>query len=70
MRFPLAPGDATILVDGNGTPTCNWGWTCLWMDANYYGRKYQWSDGRLDNLHNHGYPTGGNWGDKADELVM
>ncbi|MFD3875186.1 peptidase inhibitor family I36 protein [Streptomyces sp. NPDC058623] len=109
-------GAASILVDGNGTPTCNWGWTCLWMDANYYGRKYQWSDdgskklgdwgirdkasstcnndemggmalydwrtgmpdpqiitalgGCLDNLHHHGYPTGGNWGDKADELVM
>lgn len=86
------------------------------MDANYYGRKYTWSDdgsknlgdwgirdmalstrnnnqsggmslydwrtgmpdpqiitglgGCLSNLHNYGYPYGGNWGDKADELLM
>ncbi|MEW1638822.1 peptidase inhibitor family I36 protein [Streptomyces sp. NPDC093801] len=103
-------------MDGDGTPTCGFGWTCLWQDAGWYGRKLQWSaDGSknlgdwsfrdkasstcnndeiggmglydwrtgmpdpeiitalgycLKNLHVYGYPYGGNWGDKADELVM
>ncbi|WP_405980222.1 peptidase inhibitor family I36 protein [Streptomyces sp. NBC_00158] len=53
VRDPSA-GQAAPSAIGDGTPTCNFGWTCLWVDAGFYGRKYQWSDDGSKNL--------GDWG--------
>ncbi|MER6994331.1 peptidase inhibitor family I36 protein [Streptomyces sp. NPDC000410] len=39
-----AAGTSKAAYAAAGTPTCNFGWVCIWQDSNYNGRKLQWSE--------------------------